>query len=354
MPKDPSKTEKPTKKRIDKARNEDGNVLMSMDIISLGTIAAGLLALIHTSQALTAKFKIIFATISGTENRVDWTTQEILLGFKNALFIITAIMTPLIIAVIIAGIFTVRAQTGNYFSTGPLKWKFDLKFKQGFMSMMPNKQNMINLTLTIGKIILIGFIIYLSVKGNINEILLLAIKPVQLSINWIMTKSFFMTVKILTVFSVIAAIDYGFKRKKYYEDLMMTKQEVKDEHRNSEGDPIVKSRIRAKMRELLRSRMMQELPNADIIITNPTHVAVALQYKKNTPAPRVVAKGLRKRAEAIKKIARENKIPIVEAPPLARSLYRNTNIFEFIDEKFFSAVATILAKLHREGIRKFY
>jgi flagellar biosynthesis protein FlhB len=134
---------------------------------------------------------------------------------------------------------------------------------------------------------------------------------------------------------------------------MMTKQEVKDEHKNAEGDPKIKAKIRQRMREIMVQQMMTNVPEADVIITNPTHVAVAIVYNKADGAPKVVAKGLRKRAEKIKMIARNADIPIMEAPPLARSLYRNTKVGAFIPAELYGAVAIILAKLHRLGFKKY-
>ncbi len=346
--KDPSKTEQPTSKKITKARNEEGNVLVSPDIISLSVLIGGVLLMLYVAPAVKENFIKISFLLQEMDCRKDFTTHNIVRGlaFGSAMF--TGIMAPFFIAVLVGGIIGTKSQIGNYFSLSPVKWKFEAKFKKGFMEMMPNKQNFINLSLTLAKCIVVGFVAYFSVKGNIEELVKTVYKPVDNSLRWCLMQSFLISVKILGVFIVLAATDYVFKRKKYYEDLMMSKQEIKDEHRNSDGDQFVKARIKQKMRELLRNRMMQELPEASVIIANPIHVAVALKYNPGDMAPKVVAKGLRKRALLIKKIAKENGVPIIESPPLARSLYRNTNIFEFIDEKFFSAVASILANLHNK------
>ena len=126
----------------------------------------------------------------------------------------------------------------------------------------------------------------------------------------------------------------------------MSKQEVKDERKNAEGDPLVKREIRKKMQQASMMRMIVEIPKADLIITNPTHVAVAIRYTPGAFAPVIVAKGLRKRALRIRKIAKNYNVPIIEIPPLARSLYRHGRIGAFIPENLFTAVATVLAKLH--------
>ncbi|UDQ96630.1 EscU/YscU/HrcU family type III secretion system export apparatus switch protein [Lentisphaerota bacterium WC36G] len=351
--KDPSKTEKPTQKRIKKARQDEGNVLVSPDIISLAVLIGGVLMMLYVAPALKKAFTQTFFLIQETDCRKDFTYDNVARGFSYGLSMFTAIMAPFFLGVITGGIAGAKAQIGSYFSLAPVKWKFEMKFKKGFMEMLPNKQNVINLTLTIAKCTVVGFIAYFAVKGNVNELMETSMKPVGASLKWSLLQCFFISAKIIAVFVVLAATDYVFKRKKYYEDLMMSKQDIKDEHRNAEGDQFVKARVKQKMRELLRNRMMQELPEATVVIANPIHVAVALKYSHGDLAPKVVAKGLRKRALLIKKIAKDNGVPIVEAPPLARSLYRNSNIFEFIDEKFFSAVAAILANLQTKGKKRF-
>ena len=130
-------------------------------------------------------------------------------------------------------------------------------------------------------------------------------------------------------------------------------QEVKDENRNTEGDPMVKGRLRQKMKELTLGRLIAEVPKADLVLVNPVHVAVALRYRPGYAAPRVVAKGLRKRALRIKQLARDAGVPVVEDPPLARALYRETKAGGFIPTEFFATVAVILARLQREGRRRF-
>ena len=130
---------------------------------------------------------------------------------------------------------------------------------------------------------------------------------------------------------------------------MMTKQEVKDERKNAEGDATVKGKIRQKMRELTMMKMIVEVPKADVVITNPIHVAVAIRYQKGFIAPKVVAKGLRKRAKRIKEIAMFAGVPVIEEPPLARNLFRKTKLGSFIPSELFGAVATILAQLHNSG-----
>jgi flagellar biosynthetic protein FlhB len=153
---------------------------------------------------------------------------------------------------------------------------------------------------------------------------------------------------ILMIFVLIAAADYAFQRWQYREDLMMTRQEVKDEFKQSEGNPMIKSRIRSIQMHMARRRMMRAVPKADVVITNPTHLAVALQYDRGRMiAPTVLAKGAGEVAEKIKQVARKAAVPVMENKPLAQALYKSVDIGETIPETLYKAVAEILAYVYR-------
>ncbi len=350
--KDPSKTEKATPKRVTKARNE-GNVLTSPDVSSMIMILIGTALLFMLTPTIRDGFKVALMQGMDIDCRQDWNEESLTAGGNFAMIMLMQILGPSVTILTIFGIISMRLQVGKYFSVQTLKWKFDfINPKRGLMSLMPNKQNFVNLGLTIGKVILIGGLVYVSIKSKMDAIKELGTLPIHESIEWMSLECLFLVLKIMALFIFIAIADYAFKRKKYFDDLKMSKQEVKDERRNSEGDPMIKGKIRSKMRELLRGQMMRQVPDADVIVTNPTHVAVAIKYEIGSFAPMVVAKGLRKRAERIKLIARQYDIPIIEAPPLARSLYRNIKVNTFITADFYTPVAAILARIHRSG-RKF-
>jgi flagellar biosynthetic protein FlhB len=146
---------------------------------------------------------------------------------------------------------------------------------------------------------------------------------------------------------VIAGADYFYQRWDLEKKMMMTKQEVKEEHKQREGDPMIKSRIRRIQREMASKRMMADVPTADVVITNPTHIAVVLKYSDNLPAPQIVAMGADLIAEKIKEIARENNIPIVENKPLARTIFKTLKIGQVIPRELFVAVAEVLSYVYR-------
>ncbi len=147
---------------------------------------------------------------------------------------------------------------------------------------------------------------------------------------------------------LISILDYFYERYEYEKNLKMSKQDIKDEHKNAEGDPLIKSKIKQRQREMAMRRMMQEVPHADVVITNPTHYAIALKYdEKSMDAPRVVAKGTDFVAQKIKLIAKEHDVVMVENRPLARAMYDQVEIGDPVPEEFFKAVAEILAYVYR-------
>jgi flagellar biosynthetic protein FlhB len=166
-------------------------------------------------------------------------------------------------------------------------------------------------------------------------------------IGFIGQVSFQMCFYTCMVLFLMAVLDYAYTKWQHQHDLKMTKQEVKDEHKQREGDPSVKARIRSVQREMARKRMMEAVPEATVVITNPTHLAIALKYEEGMPAPIVVAKGAGFVAQKIRSIATDNDIPLVENKPLARTIFKSTEIGDFIPAELYRAVAEILAYVYR-------
>lgn len=351
--KDPSRTEKPTAKKINKTRQE-GKVLSSADVTSFAVLFGGMILLYMMAPAFYYAFRETFRTVLKTDCRYSWDVEAVYYGGLMAGATLVKVLGPMTFGLCLVALIVMRFQVGKYFSMKALKWKFNsFNPASGIKSLIPSKQNFTKLLLTMGKVAAVGIFIYFAVRGDIDELLMLMLKPVQSSTQWLLMRCYILVFKVLIIILALAVIDYFVKKKEYYDNLMMTKQEVKDERKDAEGDPRVKSKIRSKMKELFIQSMMSALPQADVVVTNPTHVAVAIRYKAGFFAPQVVAKGLRKRAEKIKRLAKLYNIPTVEAPPLARSLYRNTKVGAYIPEQFYGAVAAILAKLHREGRKSF-
>ncbi len=353
MAKDPSKTEKPTQKKITETR-EDGNVMQSQDVTSVVVlIGATAVIAMMLGQMFNAYGEALKVVMEQMRPRDEWDAVKIKFGAQYAIGFLARVLIPILLVVSICSMVATRAQVGHFFSFKPLQWKFDkLNPVNGMKQVLPNVKNTMKLLFVMAKVFVVGVLVYTMLRENLAAIIALPTLELFEALEWIFIKLVTLTAKILAFYIAIAVVDYIYKRYDYFENLKMSKQEVKDEKKNAEGDPVMKGKIRQKMMQISMMRMIQELPNADVVVTNPTHVAVALKYTPGQFAPRVVAKGLRKRAQKIKEIARKHDVPIVEAPPLARSLFRNTKLGGFIPEFLFAAVAAILAKIHARRRRR--
>ena len=218
----------------------------------------------------------------------------------------------------------------------------------GFKRMF-SKQALFELVLSIVKIVIIFFICYSVIKDNLMVLLTVYDLEIQDSLGILFDLVIDLGMKVSLVYFVLAVADLFFQKWKHKQDLKMTKQEVKDEYKNQEGDPKIKSQQRQRMQQASRRRMMQSIPEADVVITNPTHFAVALKYDNTVnQAPIVVAKGADYLAFKIKDIARENDVVIYEDKPLARMLYSNVDIGREIPAELYQAVAEVLAYVYGE------
>jgi flagellar biosynthetic protein FlhB len=207
---------------------------------------------------------------------------------------------------------------------------------------------MIELLKNIIKILIVGFVAYSSLSGLMEESISLMDSDVAAILGYMTHAGLVVGFKVSLAFLVLAAADYGYQRFEFERELRMTKQEVKEEMKSQEGDPLIKSRIRSVQRQIAYKRMMQEVPKADVVITNPTHLAIAIKYEVGKmTAPKVIAKGADLIAQRIKHIAQEHGIPMIEDRPLAQSLYKTVDVGEEIPEKLFQAVAQVLAYIYR-------
>ncbi|MBP5608860.1 MAG: flagellar biosynthesis protein FlhB, partial [Lachnospiraceae bacterium] len=230
----------------------------------------------------------------------------------------------------------------------PLKPKFSKLNPISGIKRIFSINKLVELLKSILKLVVIGIVIYNELKDQWGMLYILYEIPMMQAIIMAGQLLIDIGMKIALVFVAVAFADYAFQKWKFHEDMKMTKQEVKEEYKSSEGDPAIKGKIRQRMQEASRRRMMQSLPQADVVITNPSHYAVALRYDKDqAEAPFVVAKGADHVALKIKEAAREHKIEIVENKPLARSLYANVDIGEEIPEELYVAVAEVLAIVYK-------
>lgn len=238
-------------------------------------------------------------------------------------------------------------------SAEPLKPKLDKFNPINGVKRMFSMQSLVNLGLSVVKIVIIFIVSYTMIKDHLNELYLLYEIPLNAAIAQIGSLVLDIGIRISVILLIVGFVDLFYHKWKFKKDLKMTKQEVKDEYKNAEGDPLIKSKQKQRMREASQRRMMQSVPQADVVITNPTHIAVAIKYDINeAPAPIVVAKGEEYMAQRIKDAAKENNVDIIENKPLARSIYTTVDVGQQIPPELYQAVAEILAVVYQAKGRK--
>jgi flagellar biosynthetic protein FlhB len=339
------KTEKATPKKRKKAR-EEGQVLQSKDISASLILLIIFLGLKYFGNYI---FEIIaeYAKIIILEYAKKSDTFNI--GFSAALVRETIIVFlkasgPVFIITVLIGITVNYLQVGPLFVLKVLMPKFSkLNPLSGFKRMF-SIRSIVELFKSLIKLGIVSYITYLFIKSKLNEMLQLMDVTVISGALYIFQIVIDLAIRICVAFLIIGAIDYIYQWWQHEKDLKMTKQEIKDEYKQVEGNPEIKSRIKQKQREGAMRRMMQDVPDADVVITNPTHYAVAIKYNQEKfDAPYVLAKGVDYIAKRIKEIAKENQVHVVENRQLARNLYDMADIGDKIPEDLFQAVAEILA-----------
>lgn len=342
------KTEEPTAKRKTDARKE-GQVAKSKEVsncvmlfalflilkIWVGNLGNGILELF---SGVYNKIPELSDYYVGDEGTGVW----ILL--KQTLTQYLLIMLPIFFVAVFLAFVTDLLQVKWKPTRKPLQPKFNKLNPAKGIKKLFSKSSLVELAKSILKILMISYIVYSTLQKRVGYLLRFYNMPLMQGVRIVGDVTIEIGLKVCAFYIVIAALDYAYQKHKHHEDLKMTKQEVKDEFKNSEGDPKVKAKIRQKMMEASRRRMMNAVPRADVVITNPTHYAVALKYDPDKiDAPYIVAKGEDYLAQKIKEIARENHVEIVENKPLARMLYYNVEIGETVPPELFSAVAEVLA-----------
>lgn len=348
------KSEQPSEKKLRDGRDK-GQVAKSIEINSLVVFSSGLMLIFFAKDYISGKVSgFSIKTFSGLAvTNVD---KKFASGYFVELWVtFFSIISPVLIALFIASFIANVSQVGFNFSfkaLAPKLSKFSIikNVKRIFFS----SRSFVEIAKSLMKLGVIGFFTYnilfeLSIKSTVlTELALTEI------LSFMVDAAYSLIWRIILVFAIIAAIDLGYQKFKFKKDMMMTKQELKEENKSSEGDPLVKSRIKKVQFSMSRNRMMQDVKKADIVITNPTHFAVALKYDMQMDnAPKVVAKGADEVAKRIKKIAVENGIPLHEDKELARALYKLCETGDVIPQALFKAVAKILAYMFQvKNIKK--
>ncbi len=344
-----SKTEKATpKKRRDERKK--GNVFMSKDAISVATLLgsyAGIMAFIGIIAEQLARFMEYCLGLTGTLDTGETiaAAPEVQL---EAVMVTVKTVGPLLLITALCAVVATFAQTKFLVSMEQIKPKFNrISPLQGFKRLFSLK-SIVEALKGIIKIVILMVIIYISIKGMFPNLVKYLYVDLDAATRDMYDETMSMIQSIIIAFVALAAFDFMYQWWDYERQLKMTKQEVKEEYKQIEGNPQIKSKIRELQRKMAQGRMMQQVPQSDVVIRNPTHFAVALRYKPDRDsAPVVMALGQDEIAARIVQVAEENKIPTIENPPLARALYANTQLNQEIPPEFYADVAEVLVYIFK-------
>ena len=341
------KTEKPTPRRKQKARQQ-GQVAKSADMNSVAVLLAGVFSLwlmggfLYTQ--LSDLMRFMWSNL-GTVHMDMAQAHQLAVSVLDH-FLVTVL--PVWLAVFAAALAMNIVQVG--FMLAPTRIKPDLKKINPLTGLkrFASLKLLVDLGKNIGKLVVVGGVAYLTFADEMDALPKLADMNTSSTMIYIVSVCFKIFWRSVLAMLVLALLDWAYQRYDFQKNLKMSKQEIKDEHKQTEGDPQVKSRIRSIQRDQARRRMMSDVPEADVVVTNPTHLAVALVYKMaEMDAPKVVAKGANRIAERIKALAKENDVPVIEDKPLAQALYKAVEVGDSIPSDLYEATATILAHVYR-------
>ena len=349
MPEDSlqEKTEQATPKKRQKAR-EEGQVAKSVEIPSVAVLLVGMVLLRFISPFF-GKQIIEMMRVTFTFDTVPQFNIEYCLSLLNQMAVrYLSLLLPVMGAVFVAALGINFLMVGFHISSKAMAPKLEkisvLKGMKRFVSV----KSLGELIKSVLKVVVIGLVAYHIIKGErVHFVNLHHLETAQI-LAYMLRVIFKIFIWVILAMTVLAVLDYTFQKWQFEKQLKMTKQEVKEEHKQTEGDPQVKSRIRGIQMQAARQRMMQQVPEADVVVTNPTHLAMAIRYSPEAMgAPEVVAKGAGLVAQRIKEVAAANGIPVVENKKLAQNLYKLVNIGEEIPAQHYQAVAELLAYVYK-------
>ncbi|HIG77904.1 MAG: flagellar biosynthesis protein FlhB [Candidatus Lambdaproteobacteria bacterium] len=342
------KTEVPTEKKRRESR-EEGQVAFSKELSSAALLAGIVLTLVATSPIILDAMRQLMSQIfRDLAQRKELSIDTIFTLSGEILSIILPAFAPFAAVIIFTGIFASVLQVGVQITFKAISPKFNKISPLTGLKRLFSSQSLADFLKSMAKLIIVGFVGYLTYIDKITELNGLSVSTPESILIYNFTVVAEVAGKIVLALVAIAIFDYFYQRWHHEQQLMMTKQEVKDETKQTEGDPQLKARIRQIQREMSNARMMQEVPKADAVIVNPTHFSVAILYDRDVmSAPEVIAKGADHLALRMRTVARENNVPILERPELARDLYANVEIGDDIPERFYKAIAEILAFVYR-------
>nr|WP_246246248.1 flagellar biosynthesis protein FlhB [Paenibacillus lemnae] len=341
------KTEKATPKKRQETRKK-GQVAKSMEISGASILLAAFLCLIFFGSYIRDHLVRLFTDVFINRLSMDVTSDNVVMLLGEYGIQILILIAPLFISVFVIAVVVNYMQVGFLLSGESLKMKFSkLDPIKGFKNIF-SLRSLVEFSKSILKLSIIGYLVYTSLWGAREGLSRLAATSPDTILHFTADVTLWLGIKIGVGLLILAVFDYIYQKYDYEKNIRMSKQDIKDEYKKMEGDPLIKGKIRERQRRMAMQRMMQEVPKADVIITNPTHFAVAIKYDSSSmEAPQVLAKGQDYMALKIKEIAKKNGVMTMENKPLARALFQRTEIGDAIPGDMFQAVAEVLAYVYK-------
>ena len=344
---DLEKTEQPSLQRLDKAR-EEGQVARSRELTTFVLLLAGGAGLWLMGSAIMQKLIKVLRDGLTLDRRLTHDAENLLPHLHALSLDALLALLPFMLLLLLAAVLTPMLLSGWLFTLQPLQPKLSKLNPITGIGRMFSLNSLVELFKAIAKAIVVGGLGAWVIWHNMDGVMALMTQPLAVAIPELGRLMWYCFIAIMGGMLLIVAVDVPFQLYEHNKKMMMTKQEVRQEAKETEGNPEVKGRIRRMQREMAQRRMMSEIPTADVVVTNPTHYSVALRYSESgMRAPIVVAKGMHLTAARIREIAAEHNVPILEAPPLARALYKHTELGDAIPEALYTAVAEVLAYVYQ-------
>ncbi|MBU0514986.1 MAG: flagellar biosynthesis protein FlhB [Proteobacteria bacterium] len=340
------KTEKPTPRRRRKAR-EKGQVAKSNEVMAVVVLLTGLATLYATAGYLYRNITGLMRQVLGQAHAWD-VNMDTIQGFAlRAMEGFFWLVLPVLVMVFVMALLVGVAQVGFMWVPSLIKPKLEKLNPLKGLKRIASKRTLMELFKSVGKVVLVGYVAYATIVGRMEDLSSLGHLTVIEILHFVCEVAFLVFLKAAAIMVVLAALDWAFNKWEYEKNLKMSKKELKDEWKQTEGDPLVKQRIRQTQMKMAQQRMMAAVPEADVVVTNPTHYAVALLYQPGAmDAPQVTAKGKDLVAKKIRELAEAHAVPLVQDPPVAQALYQ-VEVGETVPVELFEAVAAILAYVYR-------
>ncbi|AEF94630.1 flagellar biosynthetic protein FlhB [Desulfotomaculum nigrificans CO-1-SRB] len=347
------KTEQATPRRLQEARRK-GQVPKSADLNgALLLLAAGIFALMAKDSLISHTQRAFFGYFNNLVVRRPQDSQlvEYLIDFTVNIF---ASFMPFFLILMVVAVGANMAQVGFLFAPEVILPKLEHLNPINGLKRIFSGRSLFELVKSILKVILVGWVIYAAVKGEFTNLLAIFQSPPQTMLDQVLTVALKVIIWGTVAYLALSILDLMYQRYAFQKQMRMSKQEVKEEYKQTEGDPQIKGWLRRRQRQLLMNLVRKEVPQATVVVTNPTHYAVALKYERDMDAPVVVAKGVDLLAKQIREVAREHDIPVIENVEVARFLYAHVEIGQAIPVEMYQAVAEILAMVYRLKAKQRY